>query len=46
MIDTLENLEQEHVQLSAVEMLENKWAEGKFLCVGIDVVPDETMSLY
>lgn len=31
---------------SAMDMLESKWAEGKFLCVGLDVVADEDGSLF
>ncbi len=33
-------------QLTAMEMLEAKWAEGKFLCVGLDVVADSETTLY
>jgi orotidine 5'-phosphate decarboxylase subfamily 2 len=35
-----------HLDLTAAEMLENKWDEGKFLCVGLDVVEDENGTLY
>lgn len=33
-------------QLSAMDMLNAKWDEGKFLCVGLDVVADADTSLY
>jgi orotidine 5'-phosphate decarboxylase subfamily 2 len=33
-------------QLSAMQMLEAKWDEGKFLCVGLDVVADSEVTLY
>ena len=33
-------------ELSAIEMLEARWSEGKFLCVGLDVIEDEQGSLY
>lgn len=45
---SVETLERPEVldELTAMEMLEGKWAEGKFLCVGLDVVEDENGSLY
>lgn len=33
-------------QFSTMWMLESKWAEGKFLCVGLDLVADGEGSLF
>jgi orotidine 5'-phosphate decarboxylase subfamily 2 len=35
------SLEESAQEPGVLELLEAKWAEGKFLCVGLDVTPDE-----
>ena len=41
-IHTMQGME----QLGALDILEARWAEGKFLCVGLDVVADESATLF
>lgn len=31
---------------NVLEMLEHQWADGKFLCVGLDVTPDDSMDAF